>query len=229
MVVNPYFNYNNTRSEQNLTEELIIEMIQIYGLDVYYVPRTIALLNRLLLEDISTKFEYAIPIEAYVKSSEGYDGEYEIISRFGIQQEKRITLMISQKRWDEEYNITKANISNNKSYEFDQVRPMEGDLIYVPMLKKIFQIEMVRHETVFYDLGSLYTYDLQCEVFDFSAEEFNTGNVEIDDITTHFDSNIAVNEEDTVVEEELTSKINEELDRLLTKMPNTKVNNPFNK
>jgi hypothetical protein len=226
MTTNPNVNWYHNTAEQGLVESLMVEAIKFYGIDCLYIPRTVQFQNQLLEEDLKTKFEYAIPVEMYVKTVDGFEGQYEFVSKFGIQFEKQITLTVARSRWKAEYDLKKASPLGGATYPFSAVRPMEGDLIYMPLLDKVFEIKMTQHEQLFYQIGSLYTYDLICEVFDFSAEDFSTGNTIVDDIFDKFDSNFGNSVVGLNVEAEVPGQ-NETLDNLANTIVTFDFNNPF--
>lgn len=169
--------------EQNLIEDLIIESIRIYGHDVWYLPRTLGAKDELLNEDDLSKFDDAYMIEMYIKNIDGFEGEGDFLSKFGLQIRDSITFTMSMRKFTEEvggYN--------------DQIRPNEGDLIYFPLNNKMFEVMHVEHEAIFYQMGSLQTYDLRCELFEYSQERFNTGVTEIDTLFSNYvlTSNVAI-------------------------------------
>ena len=155
--------------EQRLIEDLIIESIRIYGLDVWYMPRTLGALDDLLNEDDLPVFNSAYMVEMYVKNVEGFEGDGDFLSKFGLQIRDSMTLTISMRKFTEDVG----------AYD-DKVRPREGDLIYFPLNRKIFQVKHVEHEAIFYQMGALQTYDLRVELFEYSNELFSTGVAEID-------------------------------------------------
>lgn len=155
--------------EQNLIEDLIIESIRIYGFDIWYIPRTLGAKDELLNEDDLSTFNSAYMIEAYVKNVDGFAGDGDFLSKFGLQINDTMTLTIAMRKFLEDVAL------------FDgEVRPNEGDLIYFPLNRKIFEVKFVEHEAIFYQMGKLQTYDLRCELFEYSQERFNTGVEEID-------------------------------------------------
>jgi hypothetical protein len=155
--------------EQNLIEDLIIESIRIYGFDIWYIPRTIVAKDELLNEDDLSTFNSAYMIETYIKNVDGFGGDGDFLSKFGLQINDTMTLTIAMRKFMEDVAL------------FDgEVRPNEGDLIYFPLNRKIFEVKFVEHEAIFYQMGKLQTYDLRCELFEYSQERFNTGIEEID-------------------------------------------------
>lgn len=182
MATNLYFNNQNFSGEQNLIENLIIESIKIYGIDCYYMPRKLIAEDKLFGEDILSKFNTvngsdvtnAHIVEMYIKSVDGFEGEGDFLSKFNIEIRDEMVLTVARKRFDEE--IPLENTTNTIG------RPSEGDLIYFPLNNKIFEVKFVEHESVFYQMGSLQTYDLRCELFEYSHERLNTGIPAIDGI-----------------------------------------------
>jgi len=167
---NYYFENFENSGEQNLVEDLVIESIKIYGMDVWYIPRTLVAKDDILNEDDLSTFDNAYMVEMYVKSVDGFEGEGDFLSKFGLQIRDSITMTIAQKTYDLEIGSREAS-----------VRPLEGDLIYLPLNNKIFEINHVEHENIFYQMGSLQSYDLRAELFEYSGERFNTGQKFIDD------------------------------------------------
>ena len=171
MATNFYFsNFSNT-GEQDLIESLIIETIKIFGIDCWYMPRTLGAEDKLLNEDDLPNFSQAYMIEMYVKNVEGFEGDGQFLSKFGLQIRDSMTLSVSMRRFKEDVG----------AYD-EQVRPNEGDLIYFPLNKKIFEIMFVDNKPIFYQMGALQMYDLRCELFEYSNETFNTGNPSIDSL-----------------------------------------------
>lgn len=169
MATNFYFNNFTNSGEQNLIEDLIIESIRIYGHDVWYIPRTLGAKDELLNEDDLSTFDAAYMVEMYIKNVEGFEGDGDFLSKFGLQIRDSITFTIATRKFNSEVGLYN-----------EEVRPNEGDLIYFPLNRKIFEVQHVEHEAIFYQMGSLQTYDLRCELFEYSQERFNTGILEID-------------------------------------------------
>lgn len=182
MPVNPYF--QDYAGEQNLVEDVTIEIIQGMGRDVIYVPRQYANIDRIFGEDIATKFTNSYTIEAYVDSWKGFNGT-DIVNQFGIEVKDKLSLTISKKRFEQLITANDGTIT----------RPREGDLIYFPLSKSIFEINFVEHENPFYPLGKRYSYFLTCEMFSYSMEKISTGHTFINEIydtsyRTFYDLNI---------------------------------------
>jgi hypothetical protein len=171
---NLYFNNHAFSGEQTLIEDLIIESIKIYGVDCYYIPRTVVDEDLVFGEDTLSKFDDAYLIEMYIKSVDGFEGEGDFLSKFNIEIRDEMVLTVSRRRFGEELFVsdTTKQIS----------RPAEGDLIYFPLNNKVFEIKFVEHEAVFYQMGSLQTYDIRCELFEYSHERLDTGIAAIDSI-----------------------------------------------
>lgn len=174
---NFYFNNWKATGEQNLIESLIIESIKIYGMDMMYLPRRYGNLDPIYTEDSSSFYDRAYPIELYIKSVDGFQGEGDFLSKFGVEIRDRVTFTVARRIWSKEVG----------SNENDKPRPFEGDLIYFPLNRKIFKIMFVEHEAIFYQLGALQTFDLVCELFEYSNETFNTGIPDVDGLTKKYE------------------------------------------
>ena len=183
---NVFFNNFDAAGEQNLVDDLIIESIKIYGHEVYYMPRTIVAQSNVFGEDLLSKFDDAYPIEMYIKNVEGFEGEGDFLSRFNLEIRDSITFTVSQRRWQEEIDSEDTHLDSDGNRI---ARPAEGDLLYMPLNGKIFEVKFVEHEAVFYQMGSLQTYDLRCELFDYSHEAIDTGVGVIDAIEDDQSSN----------------------------------------
>jgi len=156
--------------EQTLIEDLVVESIKIYGIDTMYLPRTLGAKDDLLNEDDLGTYNDAYEAEMYVKNVDGFEGEGDFLSKFGLQIRDSITLTIAMRTYETEVGVhTEIN------------RPREGDIIYLPLNKKMFVIQHVEHEAIFYQIGSLQTYDLRCELYEYSGERFSTGYPYLDD------------------------------------------------
>lgn len=177
MATNLYFR-QGVRSEQNLYEDIIIEALKMYGQDVYYLPRDIVNEDKILGEDVPSRFNSSYKIEMYIENIEGFDGEGDLFTRFGVEIRDAATFVVAKRRW--EHTV--------KSYdnEITAVRPVEGDLLYIPFSRKLFQIMHVEHEQPFYQLQNLPTYKLRCELFEYNDEDFDTGTAEIDNIESKY-------------------------------------------
>lgn len=168
MATNPYFNSNNTgvATEQALYEDLTIESLKIYGQDLKYIPRNIVTTDMIFGEDIASTFPVAYDLEMYVENSEGYEGA-ELFQKFGIEIRDEATLVVSRKRWN-------AVVGTPES----QPRPFEGDLVYVPFSKSLFEITMVEHEEPFYQLVNLPVYKLRVSLFEYNSEDIDVAGVD---------------------------------------------------
>lgn len=172
-------NFRNSR-EQDLLESLIVESISIYGLDTFYVPRTLVNADRIYGADDQSQYNHAFNVCMYIDDAEGFTGQGSFMSKLsGIQINDQITFSMSKLVFDQ--NVGKIT---------KQPRPGEGDLIYFPLNDKCFRIEFVDKFEMFYQLGRLYTWKMTCELFEYSSEIFNTGIPEIDRIQKKFDLNI---------------------------------------
>ena len=175
MTTNVYFS-KGTPNEQHLYEDLAIEAIQIFGHDVFYIPRTLVNKDELFGEDALSRFDDAYGIEMWMETQEGYEGEKELISRFGLEIRDETTFVVSRRRWDD-------TVSNDANLIVSS-RPDEGDLVYMPTVKKLFEISFVDHDDPFYQVDNLPVYKLYCRTFEYSSEVLDTGIYAIDDIET---------------------------------------------
>src|SRR5210317_527680 len=182
MSTNVFFNNFDSYAEKNLIEDLIIESIRIYGHDMYYCPRTIVGENTIFNEDAVSEYNTHYLVEMYIKNVEGFEGEGDVLSKFNIEIRDNITFTLARRVYDEEIGVTQGN-----------VRPYEGDIIFMPLTGKVYQIKFVEHESVFYQMGALQTYDLKCELFEYSNERLNTGVPIIDDLEQQYSLNVDAN------------------------------------
>jgi hypothetical protein len=171
-------NLNGSAQEQKFMENLIIESIEIYGQNIYYLPRTYVNKDTILNEVESSEFNQALAIRAYVNNVEGWEGQGELLSKFGIRIEDKTTFIFSRSKFTEK-------VDDNAALNVEG-RPNEGDLIWFPITKHLFEIKFVEVERPFYQLGKGYVWECQCELFEYSDEEIDTGVAEIDAIETAF-------------------------------------------
>jgi len=233
MATNKYFRPFTFGRQQDLAEDLIIQSIKIYGLDVKYLPRTIVGPDALLGEDPLSKFEDAIDIEMYVKNTQNFEGEGDFLSKFNLEIRDQITFVMARKRWEQvsneklmtevgyNFQMEDANTGawansigirletgSTEQYQTTSPRPFEGDWVYFPLNKKLYEIKFVEHEQVFYQHGKLYTYELTCELVDrMGSIDIATGNTEIDAIETRYSQDILNYQ---VVLEDNTNFLNED-------------------
>lgn len=209
MTVNKYFKPYSYGREQDTAEDLIIESIKIYGLDVKYLPRTIINQDFLLGEDALGKFNSAVDLEVYVKNIQGFEGEGDFLSKFNLEIRDQITFTMARKRFSQiateklidevgyNYQVETANTQawsvtdsyvletgSANGYSITSTRPLEGDLIFFPLNNKLYEIKFVEHENIFYQHGKLYTYDIQCELYERDSR-LDTGNTAIDIIESN--------------------------------------------
>ena len=178
MTIKSLFKSFHETSEQNLVSSLIQETIQIFGIDVFYIPRTLVKEDFLFGEDPLSSFDNSFEIEMYLEDFEQYRGDGDLLSKFGLFIKDEATLVVHQERFTEETGME---------------IPLEGDLIYIPLTKAIMEIRFVEDEEQFYALGKVYQYKLKCELFSFSREDFDTGIESVDSLAkTLDDSNDAM-------------------------------------
>ena len=168
-------------------QDLINEQIRMYGMDIYYIPREFVREATIMREVTSSQFNSYFIIEAYLNNTEGYGGQGDIMSKFGIQVKDEVTLVVSRERYE---NYIAPFLNSRLQYLLDSRktenslktihRPKEGDLIYFPLGRRLFEIKFVEHEQPFYQLGKGYVYELQCELFEYEDEVLDTTIDEID-------------------------------------------------
>jgi len=183
MPVNPYF--KDYSGEQNLVEDLTIEIIKTMGRDMVYIPREKYNQDVLFGEQTGVSFKTGIPLEMYIDSVTGFQGQGDIVSKFGIEIKDNVNLTVSKKRFIEEVQTRAPSIT----------RPREGDLVFFPLARALFEINFVEHENPFYQLGKLYSYRLSCELFTYNQEDVHTGNTDIDAADTENKGLTAENDE----------------------------------
>ena len=169
------------RPEQNLLEDLLIESMKIVGHDVFYIPRKIVKQDFILNEDVISSFDASFLIEMFVESVDGFEGDGDLMTKFGLETRDQITLVCSRRRWNA--------LIGRHGYTNDAVRPREGDLIYIPLTGGIFEIKFVEDKSPFFQLGGtgdtkavIPTFKLTCELFEYSGQEIDTGVDDIDAI-----------------------------------------------
>jgi len=182
-MLNPFF-LQGSNSEQGLIQDLINEQLRMYGVEVHYLPRQFITEKTVIKEVIESEFNSAYPIEAYVDTYDGYSDNPTILSKFGIQALNEITLTISRERFK---NYISPLIQNQPNIKVSS-RPKEGDLIYFPLGRRLFEVKYVEHEKPFYQLQGLYTYQLRCELFRYEDEVIDTSIEEIDELIGGSDS-----------------------------------------
>lgn len=239
MARNRHFNQYSTSTEQNVYEDLIIEAIKIYGVPAYYLPRTHVNLDKLYGEDGSMYFDDAIELEMYIKTFDGFQGQLDFISKFGLQVDEQITFSLPQKRFQQamkpclmtEYNynllledgnellfqdeeLSQVDGRKNSDYDYSGIyRPREGDLIWLPLVKSMYEIKFCEDNEYFFQLGKTYTYELRCDRFDYSAEVIDTDVPDIDEIEDSY--SLATNVLDELLMEDGYKLVHQDLSTIL--------------
>ena len=172
MALNPFF-LQGSQSEQRLVQELINEQLKMYGVDVTYLPRKVVNRDSIFREIQSSKFDDSYTIEAYVNTYEGYSGQGDIMTKFGLSIKDELTLTISRERYED--FISPFLEAEDDDQIVISNRPREGDLIYFPLGQRLFEVKFVEHEDPFFQLGKNYVYLLKCELFEYEDEVIDTG------------------------------------------------------
>ena len=175
MALNPFF-LQGSQSEQRLVQSLINEQLKIYGVEVTYIPRKFVRKQTIIKEVQSSAFDDNFLLEAYVNTYEGYGGQGDIMTKFGVSLRDELTLTISKERFED---FISPFLNSDDDYEL-ATRPREGDVIFFPLGSRLFEVKFVEHEEPFYQLGKNYVYQLKCELFEYEDEVFDTDIEEID-------------------------------------------------
>ena len=175
-------NINGSTQEQKFMENLIVESIEIYGQDIYYLPRTYVNRDTILNEVETSNFTQALQVRAYINNVEGWEGQGDLLSKFGVRIEDKTTFIFSREKFTEK-------VDDNAALNVEG-RPNEGDLIWFPAAKHLFEIKFVESERPFYQLGKGYVWECQCEMFEYSDEDLDTGVAEIDAVELAFANSI---------------------------------------
>jgi hypothetical protein len=163
-----------TSSEQRLMEDIVIECLKIYGFDVYYMPRTSVNFDTILNEDPLNSFDQAYRLEMYLSNTTGFEGEGDLLTRFGVEIRDTATFIVSKRRWEEAVaRIGRVQLEK---------RPAEGDVLYFPLTKSFFEIKRVEHKDPFFQVGKFNVFKIDCELMQFSSERVETNVEEIDEV-----------------------------------------------
>ena len=171
MTTNVFFNHA-VQTEQHLYEDLVVESLRFYGHECYYLPREIVEEDSILNEDVQSLFGDSYSVEMYLENTEGFEGEGDLFSKFGVQVRDQATFVISLRSWERFISLD-SNLATS-------LRPNEGDIIYFPLSGSMFEIKFVEHENPFYQVGKLFVFKMQCELFEYNGEDFDTGIGNID-------------------------------------------------
>ena len=170
MALNPFF-LQGSQSEQRLTQDLINEHLKIFGVEVTYIPRKFVRKQTIIKEVQSSAFDDNFLLEAYVNTFEGYGGQGDIMTKFGVSLRDELTVTISKERFED---FISPFLEADEDYELAS-RPREGDIIFFPLGARLFEVKFVEHEDPFYQLGKNYVYQLKCELFEYEDEVIDTG------------------------------------------------------
>lgn len=171
MPTNVFFNHA-VNTEQHLYEDLVVESLRLYGHETFYLPREIVEEDTILGEDVQSKFGDSYSVEMYIENTDGFEGEGDLFSKFGVRVNDQVTFVISLRSWERFISLD-SNLATG-------LRPNEGDLVYLPLSGGLFEIKFVEHENPFYQVGKLFVFKLRCELFEYSGEDFDTDVSNID-------------------------------------------------
>ena len=220
MATNHFFQGGNSigaTGEQRLVEDLVIESLKVYGHDIYYMPRTLVNKDTIFDEDELSRFTQAYPLEMYLDNVNGYEGQGDIFTRFGLEVRDQATFVMAKRRW-EDLVLTSGGTFTQTT------RPSEGDLLYMPKTKSIFEIKYVDFQNPFYQLNQIYVFRLVCELFEYSSEDLDTGITEIDAIETKYSQDML---EYQLLQESGKLLLNETNGCIINEAYNTAVSEPI--
>lgn len=198
MAVNQYFNWQYQANEQSVIADIIDESIQNHGIDVKYLHRTKDS-DPLFAEDPSSSFNTAMVIEMYVEDVQNFNGDNDLFSKFGLQMDDQATLIVSKRRFKEQVLLQPDQVQSDFGY-----KPREGDLVYVPFSDSVWEIKQVKNDSEYFQQGQNLVYRLAVSAFEYSHEEFNTGDSSVDDI----------NDYSKMLEDVIGSVVNEDHDMI---------------
>jgi hypothetical protein len=181
MALNPFF-LHGTSSEQRLVQDLINEQLRMYGVEVIYIPRKYVNKKTIIEEVTASRFDDNFAIEAYVNNFEGYSGQGDILTKFGVSLKDELAITISKERFEDFISPFLSGLDDGTDTAdiILSSRPREGDLVYFPLGERLFEVKFVEHESPFYQLGKNYVYELKCELFEYEDEIIDTSIKEID-------------------------------------------------
>ena len=177
-MLNPFF-LQGSKGEQGLVQDLVNEQLRMYGIECHYIPRKLMTSRTIMKEVVESRFDQAFPLEAYLMNIDGYAGQGDILTKFGVRVTDEATFVISKERFEEA--VAPFLEQQEDDYELSN-RPKEGDLIFFPLGKRMFEIKFVEHERPFYQLQKNYVYQLQCELFEYEDEVIDTNVNSIDKV-----------------------------------------------
>ena len=173
MATNVFFDNYSNFNEQQLVEDLVIESIKMYGVDVIYITRVDGAIDKVFNEDDLPLYNETFEFETYVKNVDGFEGEGDFLSKFGLQIRDQMTLTVANRTFEQYVTREQGTV----------IRPKEGDLIYFPLSENIFEIKFVEDESLFYQSGALQVYDMVCELAEYTGQRMQTGRDNIDNCT----------------------------------------------
>lgn len=180
MATNVFFDNYSNFNEQQLVEDLVIESIKMYGVDVIYITRVDGAVDKIFNEDDLPLYNETFEFETYVKNVDGFEGEGDFLSKFGLQIRDQMTLTVANRTFEQYVTREESTV----------IRPKEGDLIYFPLSENIFEIKFVEDESLFYQSGALQVYDMVCELAEYTGQRMQTGRDNIDNYFSRFNREI---------------------------------------
>lgn len=193
-MINHHLQFGNgigERVEQDLLADILEEQIRAVGHDFIYCPRTLVKEDVLFGEDVLSAFLKHYTIEMYIATAQAYEGSGDLQMKLGLEITDQMTLTCARHRFQHETGVE---------------MPKEGDLIWFPLGKALWEISRVEDQNPFYQLSKNYLFDIHCKLFSFSQETFDTGHEDVDKIATFFGVDVEGNVSDVRAENELISE-----------------------
>tara|TARA_B100000287_G_scaffold102014_1_gene94288 strand:+ start:1778 stop:4075 length:2298 start_codon:yes stop_codon:yes gene_type:complete len=162
MPLSPFF-LHGSPSEQRLVQDLVNEHLTLFGQDILYLPRKIVNENTVIREITASKFDDSFRLEAYLVNTDGFGTPSDVLTKFGVQEQDEVTLVVSKERYDDFISPFIKLFPEGERKNANT--PNEGDLIYLPLDNAIFEIKYIERKVPFYQVNDLFMYEFRCEIF----------------------------------------------------------------
>lgn len=157
-VLNKYVQFHKHQNTQSLHDVLVSESIQMRGVECYYIRREFVKLDRIFGEDPQSRFEKSYKTAMYIQSFDGYEGQRDFFTKFGMQSNDELTLQVNPGLF---------------KYQADGELPREGDLIYFPIANALFELVWVETQMPFYQNGANPIMTMTASKFIYSGEHLD--------------------------------------------------------
>ena len=176
-MANPYF--LNAVLDQNTKEHELYrnatnEIVQIYGRNFSYIPKTLVKSDYILGEDVLKQFNTAKSITLFIENFSEYSGNGDVFAKFGLSIDDRLDLIVEQIYFKEKIGSV----------------PQIGDLLHDRISDRIFKINHIKYDDSFNQFcGNNMSYKFSCVLWKYSHETLDTGINSVDAIEDETDSN----------------------------------------